>query len=163
MANVKAKTPVKTVAHVKAKTPVKTVAPVKAKTPVKTKVRKFPMAIGQCADLLYELKAQRAAAQKIVDAIDDDYTALKTHIIKNLPKSKASGVAGKIARVTIISKTCPMVKDWAIFWKHVVTTKGYDLVQRRVSDAAVAARWDDGKVVPGIEKFNITTVSLNKV
>jgi hypothetical protein len=124
---------------------------------------KFPKALAACADKYYQLKEQKAAAQKLVDAIDAEGKALKEHLINTLPKSEASGVAGKLARVTVVTKPVPQVKDWEKFYKYVKKTDQFELLQRRLSDAAVKERWDAGKQVPGVESFNVVTLSVNKI
>ena len=88
--------------------------------------------------------------------------ALKEHIINNLPKSD-SGAAGKVARVSVVTKDVPQVKDWDAFYKYVSRTKSFDLLQRRLSDAAIKERWENKKQVPGVEAFTVVSVSLNKV
>lgn len=124
---------------------------------------KFPKALGSCADKLFELRNKRLEQQKLVDAIEAEEKALKEHIIQNLPKSEASGVAGKKARVTVVTKEVPQVKDWDAFYKYVAKTKSFDLMQRRLTDAAVKERWEAGKQIPGVEVFKATTISMNKV
>ena len=127
------------------------------------KTYKFPKALGACADKLYQLRALRLAEQKRVDVIEAEESALREHIISTLPKSEASGVAGKVARVAVLTKTVAQVQDWDALYKYVARTKQFDLLQRRVSDAAVKARWEDGKAVPGVDKFNAVTVSVTKL
>lgn len=124
---------------------------------------KFPKALGACADKLFELRNKRLAEQKKVDEIAAEETALKNHIIENLPKSEASGVAGKLARVTVVAKQIPQVKDWDAFYKYVKKTGSFDLMQKRLTDAAIKERWEAGKEVPGVEHFNAVSVSINKV
>jgi hypothetical protein len=124
---------------------------------------KFPKALGACADKLFELRNKRLAEQKKVDEITAEETALKNHIIENLPKSEASGVAGKLARVTVVTKQVPQVKDWDAFYKYVKKTGSFDLMQKRLTDAAIKERWESGKEVPGVEHFNAVSVSINKV
>jgi hypothetical protein len=124
---------------------------------------KFPKALGACADKLFELRNKRLAEQKKVDEIAAEESALKNHIIENLPKSEASGVAGKLARVTVITKQVPQVKDWDAFYKYVKKTGSFDLMQKRLTDAAIKERWEAGKEVPGVEHFNAVSVSINKV
>lgn len=124
---------------------------------------KFPKAMGACADRLFELREKRLEEQKKVDAIEAEEKAIKEHIIQNLPKSEASGVAGKVARVTVITKQVPQVKDWDVFYKHVKKTGEFELLQRRLTDTAIRERWDAGKQVPGVESFNAVTLSINKV
>ena len=124
---------------------------------------KFPKALGACADKLFELRAKRLAMQKEVDAVAAEESAFKEHIIQTLPKSEASGVAGKLCRVTVVTKEIPQVKDWDAFYKYVKKTGNFDLMQRRLTDAAIKARWEDGKEIPGVEHFNAVSVSINKV
>lgn len=124
---------------------------------------KFPKALGACADRLYELRAKRLAGQKLVDEVGAEEQALKVHIIATLPKSEASGVAGKLARVTVVTKVVPQLKDWDAFTKYVKKTGQFDLMQHRLTAAAIEERWEAGKEVPGVERFNAVTVSLNKV
>lgn len=128
-----------------------------------TTTYKFPKNLGACADMLFELRNSRLAEQKKVDEIEEKEKALKVYIIKNLPKSEASGISGKLARVTVIVKQIPQVKDWDAFYKHIKKTGSFDLVQKRLSDAAIKERFEDGKEVPGVEMFNAVSISMNKV
>ena len=124
---------------------------------------KFPKTMGACADRLYQLRQKRLEMQKEVDKIAAEEAALKEHIINTLPKSEASGVAGKLARVTVVTKEVPQVEDWDAFYKYVKKTGQFDLLQRRVSDGAIKERWEAGKEIPGIKHFQAVTVSINKV
>lgn len=124
---------------------------------------KFPKALGACADKLYQLREARLAKQKEAEAIEAEEKALKEHLINTLPKSEANGVAGKVARVTVVTKPVPQVKDWEKFYAHVKKTGQFELMQRRLSDTAIKERWEAGKSVPGVESFNVVTVSINKV
>jgi len=129
----------------------------------KKKVYKFPQAIGKCADKLWELQEKRRAAQKLVDAMEEEEKALRAHIIKVLPKSETTGVSGTVANVRAISKVVGTVEDWDLVWKYVFKTKSTDLLQKRINKAAVEARWEENKKIPGIKEFNVTTLSLTKV
>ena len=124
---------------------------------------KFPKTMGACADKLYILKQERLKQQKVVDALKEEEEALKEHIIQTLPKSESTGVAGKLARVTVVPKVVPQVKDYDKLYAHILKTKSFDLLQRRLNDTAIKARWDENKQVPGVEPFTTSTVSLNKV
>lgn len=129
----------------------------------KPKVFKIPKALGACADLLYELKAQRSAAQKAVDEIEDHEKAIKEYIINTLPKSEASGVAGRVARVSVVIKELPQVEDWDKFYAHIKKTGSFELLSKALGRTAIVERWDAGKAVPGVAKFNAVSVSLNKI
>ena len=129
----------------------------------KLKPFKPPKTIGACADALYETKQARLALQKQVDELEKRETLIKNHIIATLPKSQASGVAGRVARVTVVSKEVPQVENWDQLYAYVKKTGAFELLQRRLADAAIKERWDAGKKVPGVKTFTITTVSLNKL
>lgn len=124
---------------------------------------KFPKAMGACADRLYQLRQKRLEMQKEVDKVAAEESALKEHIINTLPKSEASGVAGKLARATVVTKEVPQVEDWDAFYKYVKKTGQFDLMQRRLTDAAIKERWEHGKEIPGVKHFQAVTVSINKV
>jgi hypothetical protein len=124
---------------------------------------KIPKQLAVAGDLLYETRQKRLALQKEVDELQSQETQLKDYLIANLPKSQASGIAGKVARIKIETKDIPQVKDWDVFYKYVKRTGDFDLMQRRLSDTAVKARWENGKQVPGVEVFTSTVVSCTKV
>lgn len=124
---------------------------------------KIPATIGACADLLYKIRQERLKLQKEVEALEAQEHELREHIIATLPKSEASGVQGKVARVSVVTKDIPQVKDWNVFYEYVRKNKAFDLLQRRLADKAVKDRLEDGKKLPGVELFRATTVSLNKI
>lgn len=128
----------------------------------RTKI-KIPKNIGACADMLYQIREQRKEAQKVVDDLEKQEKDLKDHIINTLPKSEASGVAGKLARVSVVTKEVLQVKDWPKFYAYVKKTGSFDLLQRRLNEAAVRERLENKKKVEGIEAFTAVSVSLNKV
>lgn len=129
----------------------------------KAPVFKIPTKLGDVVDLLYTTKQARLAAGKVAAEFEEREKLLKEHLIQNLPKSNASGIAGKLARATIETKKVPTTEDWEAFYKYIKKTGRFDLLQRRLAEGAVKEMWDDGKKVPGVGVFNAVTVSLNKV
>lgn len=123
----------------------------------------FPKTLGACVDRLYELRDKRLKQSKVVEALEKEEKALKEHLIQNISKADSSGVSGKKAKVTIQTKAQPSVKDWDAFYKYIARTKSFELLQRRVNAAAVTERWENGKTLPGVDKFNVVSVSLTKL
>jgi hypothetical protein len=125
---------------------------------------KIPKSLGACADLLYDLREKRLAAQKVVDAFATDETALKEHIIENLPKGD-TGASGKHHHISVYTDPVPRIEDPDALYAHIKKTGDFDLLQRRLNNAAVKERWDDPKNkkgVPGVGTFNVVKVSLTK-
>ena len=125
--------------------------------------RAVPKTLGACADALYLTRQKRLSEQKDVNALEAYEKAIKEHVIQTLPKSDSTGVAGKVARVAVVTKKVPVVEDWDAFYKHLKRTGQFDLLNRALNAAAVQERWDAGKAVPGVGAFNAVTVSVTKL
>ena len=123
----------------------------------------IPKKLGAVADMLYKVRQERLTQQKIVDDLQFQETRLREHLIDNLPKSEATGVAGAVCRASVAVKTQPRVEDWDKFYAYVKKQNAFELLQKRVSNAAVEERWEHGKEVPGVGKFNVVSISLNKL
>ena len=123
---------------------------------------KMPKTLGACADALYKVRQARLDKQKEVDELKEQETALKEHIIQNLPKSDASGIAGKLARVAVVNKDDYRVTDWALLYKYIKKHDAFALLQRRLSNEAVTEVLSEEEL-PGVEMIQIPTVSLNKL
>lgn len=123
---------------------------------------KIPKAIGARADLLYKVRQKRYAIQKQADALRAQERELEDSLIRDLPKSDSTGVAGRVARVRIIVKDVPVVEDWDKFYKHVKRTGTFEYFQRRLNVKAVQERWADKKAVPGVGVVHVPQVSLGR-
>lgn len=124
---------------------------------------KLPATLGECADRLYELRGIKSAKKKEIEAIEEEEGMIRDHLINTLPADGATGVAGMIARVSINTKEKAQVCDWGEFCDHVRSTGDFDLMQRRLNEAAVKLRWEVGVTVPGTTKFVAKEVSCVKV
>ncbi len=129
-----------------------------------TKPKAFPKSMGACADLYYNMREERLAADKAAKALKAEETRLMDYIIDNLDKN-STGAAGKHHRVQVVTKQKLRIlpEKWQDFFAYVSKNKAYDLLQKRVSEDALAARLAAGKTVPGVETFHAVTVSLTKV
>ena len=124
---------------------------------------KLPKSLAACADLLYEKRAERLAIQKQVDALEAEEKLIKEHLINSLPKGEASGIAGKVARVAVVTKDIAQVTDWDKLYAHIKRTGSFDLLGRSLTKAAVDERWAAKKEIPGVGHFNAVSVSVTKV
>lgn len=130
---------------------------------MKPKEFRIPKTLGACADLLYETRNKRLELGKQVAELEAQEGKLKAYLIDNLPKSEAQGITGSKARVTLNPKTIPTVENWDDFWSGFRKDRDRDLFIKRLNDAAVKERWDAGKEVPGVGKFETTSVSVTKI
>jgi len=134
---------------------------------VSAKKFKVPKALAACADLLYTTRQERLELQKQVDELAKRETELKEHLIQELPKGEASGIAGHVARVAVLTKVRPEVQvdqgGWEKVHEYIFRTGAWELLARRLNDKAVAERWDAGEEVPGVVAQQYPFVSVSKV
>lgn len=122
-----------------------------------------PDSPAKCADLLYETRKDRLTKQKDVDKLKEFETQLTQYLLNALPEDGASGIAGQVARVSLVQKQEPTVVDKDVLRDHILATGEWELLQGRLSAAAVKERWQDGETIPGIGVFLVTTLSVSKV
>ena len=147
-----------------------------AKTKATSTSWKPPRTLGLTADKLYKVRQERLALAKEVEALKAEESALKEHLINNLPKSDSSGIAGKLCRVSITKKEVAKPENWseiyagivADYQKHARKKDGlqdgaFALLQRRLGDSAINEAWENGKVVKGVGRFTLVNVALSKL
>ena len=122
------------------------------------------MKAGEIVDLLYTTKQERLEIQKKVAELENQEKEIKAWLINNLPKSEASGISGKLARVSIVTKEEPTIVDEKKFRRFINKTKRYELAYKlRPAGAAIKEAWEEGEEIPGIGPFTVVSVSMNKL
>jgi hypothetical protein len=146
-------------------------ATAKSKTPDLKK-----LTLAQCADRLYLVREERLGQDRSSKVLKEEENTLKERIIEELPKSDASGIAGKVARVAVKTDTIQQVNDWTAFYdwvldeaiKHRRKKTGlehsvFDMFYRAINQSAVEERIERGEKVAGIGPFKVVKVSITKV
>ena len=123
---------------------------------------KFPSTIGACIDALYVLRAKRLAGQKEVDKVKAEEAMYEEHILNNFTKTDLRGAKGDIATAAVKSQLVYNIEDWDSYIDWVEKEDARDCLQKRLSQTAIAARFDNGEVVPGVTAFTRVTLSLTK-
>lgn len=139
-----------------------------AKPPViPTIPKKLPRSMGTCADLLYDVRQARLAAEKWAAEVKAEETRIVNHIIDNLDKREDTGAAGSRYRVQIKPDRKWRVnpEQWEKFYAWVAKKNRFDLLQKRLSETAVAEvmQLPAKQQPPGVEPFDALKLSLTKV
>lgn len=129
--------------------------------------KKLPKSMGACADLYYDARQARLAADKHAAELKAEEERIKAHIIDNLKKDD-TGAAGKHHRVQTVRKRKWVVnpEKWAGFHKWVAKHDRFDLLQKRLSETAIAevmTTLPKKQQPPGVSPFDYVDVSLTKV
>lgn len=164
--------------------PAKKTAAVKAQpappAPKKTKAEKPkfvpPKKPANGVDQLYETREKRLGLDRESTVLKETEGNLREWLIETIPKSDATGIAGKLARATVVTKVMPVPEDWSKIYKFIVDTYMdhvkkktgqqdgvFALLNKALNTSTVSEMWEAGKTVPGVGKFNAKAISLSKV
>jgi len=123
----------------------------------------IPKTLAACADRLYKTRESRLALARQVAVLEEREREITEFLLTELPRGGATGVAGKVGRVTIRSEDIPIVTDKGAFHEYLKKTGEFDLLQQRLASKAVKERWSDGKQVPGLGLLVKSKLSITKV
>lgn len=126
----------------------------------------IPKTEAQVADRWITLMDQRLALQKEVAAIEAEEKFLKAWIIDNLPRSRATGIAGKLVQVNIVDKERGEIKDYDAFCAYVARNRSkgaFALLNRALNSKALSEYWAVGKEVPGVERVPYKSLSFSRL
>lgn len=92
------------------------------------------------ADLYYTIKQARLAKDKEAEALKDLESAAQQWLIDSIDANAASGVAGTLARVTVVKEEVYTVSDWDAFQAYVAKNRSkgsFALLQKRANTTAL--------------------------
>lgn len=114
-------------------------------------------------DAYKETRDRRLAEQKLVDKIKESEDSLKVKILELLREQEAPVIGGTTHQCTRKVSNEPFAEDWELIHAHIIDTGDWDLMQKRLGEAAVKLRWDEGEEVPGVGSFPVEKLGLTKL
>ena len=127
---------------------------------------KIPKSLAIAADMYYSTKEKRLTMQREVDAIKAEEELLKNHLIDSIPKSDATGIAGKLCRVSVTTKVIGQAADWDAIYAYCAKNRakgGFALLNKALNQKTIQEIWESGKEVPGVQEFTTVNLSVNKL
>lgn len=127
---------------------------------------KIPTSIAQAVDLYGETKKKRLEKEKEAEVLADQEKLLKNHLIESIPKSDATGVAGKIWRVAVMLKERVIVDsenggwDAIAAWAKKNKLAPHEFMQKRLNEAVFKERLAAGKKIDGVRVDTYSDISL---
>ena len=123
----------------------------------------IPKTLGACTDRLYRLREKRKQIEANADLIRGEERELEQHLIAELRKVNGTAISGITAKIAIKTKDVATAKNWQQIYDHIIATADFSLLQKRLSTTAIAEQWADGRVIPGVVPYPVTTVSITKL
>lgn len=115
----------------------------------------------------FEMRKARLQAQSELDKMEQAEKDLLYEIQVSNPKPaestkdfwyvKDGGYTAKLQE-----KPVPLVTDWVEALDYIRSSGELDLLQKRLAESAVKARWDSGVDIPGISKDTKYVVTITK-
>jgi hypothetical protein len=84
-------------------------------------------------------------------------------LLKKLDDEGLNRTANGIASVSINEDTVPDVADWDALYEHVIATKDFSLIQRRVSSTAYRELLKMGEAVPGLQPRTVRRINFRSL
>jgi hypothetical protein len=110
----------------------------------------------------FNLRQQRLAVQREADKLEQQEKDLLYSIQTQMSAKKVGTTTYRGYTASIESKPSPVVKDWTLTLDYIRSTGELDMLQKRLTESAVKARWDAGVDIPGVEKGSKYVVTVTK-
>jgi len=111
---------------------------------------------------LYKIKNERLALQRVVNELEEreknlTYELTNLMVEGNMAKYQAAGFT-----LVLNTKDTALATDWPTILDYIKSTGSVDLLQKRLTESAVKARWNSGVDVPGVVHSPKHVITLTK-
>jgi hypothetical protein len=121
-----------------------------------------PDELAVLVDYFKVVEKSRLDADKVAAEIKSLETKIKQVLILTMHRMNLTAAGGQSFICECRTVEEPTVSNWDDFYKYVLKTKDFSLLERRPGKAAIKERWNDGKSVPGITKFPVDKLYFSK-
>ena len=119
--------------------------------------------VASLADQMYAKRLERLALQRQVKLLDTEEKELKELLIAAMVTNKLSAIGGELCRVERERVAKPVVGDWNRFYKYIAENDAFDMLYRRLNEAAIKERLEDEPKIPGLSSTWQQKLSVHKV
>ena len=125
-----------------------------------------PLTKFELGELLYiqdTAERERLELGRKVRALEKVDTEAEQLLIDQIRKGSVLNVqCGGLTASLTGPKYKPHVQEWDKFYAYILKEEDFSLLERRPAAKAIAERWDDNQVIPGVEKFPIFSLSKTR-
>lgn len=123
---------------------------------------RLPKTVGTCADKLYEMQQERKQLNAQIDAIKANEAELKEHAQKLLRQQKTSEAKGRSGAISITTEVVASEINWEKVFAWVAENDAWEMLTRRMNNAAYRERLEEGEKVPGTTPLTRLKVNVRK-
>jgi hypothetical protein len=118
--------------------------------------------LGELADKLEAAKEKRIKADKRAAELKAEENRIKDIIIAEMETNSLSSVGGKSCVLNRTVKHRAIATDWTELYRYIKKHDAFDLLHKRLTDAAVKLREEDGVHVPGTALMEYSHLTYGK-
>jgi len=122
-----------------------------------------PKGIAKLADDWWTARKNRLVAKHEMDELEKIERGLKSKLIDTLKAAAISSIGGKQVKAELKLKKRPAVENWSELYAHIKKTGDFDLLQKRLTDSAVEARWEDKQDIPGVYAMEVDDLAYSEI
>jgi hypothetical protein len=121
------------------------------------------MNIAELLDRLVEVKQQKAALAAQASELSKLQQTIESDLMNAMMAAGTLRGASEHGHSCSIQKALhPAITDWQQFYDHVVETRSFDLLTKRLSATAFRERWATGTPVPGAQSAEVWEIRVNQ-
>ena len=123
---------------------------------------KVPKTEAEVADRWFTIMNARLDLNRQAKKLEEEEKFLKGWIIDNLPRSRATGIAGKLVQVTITDKIRYETTDWDATYEWIGKNRskgGFNILNRALNATSLTEYFAAGKKIPGVEQVSYKSLS----
>lgn len=110
----------------------------------------------------HSLREQRLALQRQVDSMEQKEKDIMYEITTTMVGSGLDILNVEGYKAVMVVKPQALATDWPAILTYIKQTGSLDLLQKRLTESAVKARWDIGESIPGVDKSEKHVITVTK-
>ena len=119
--------------------------------------------LGKIIDRMLVVRDERAALNKQADGLKAEFDQLELQVLQKLDEQDTVQGRSKTATATIATQVVPTIKDWEAFESYIINNNALYLLEKRPAGAAFRELMQQGEVIPGLEPYTKTSISLRRL
>lgn len=118
--------------------------------------------LGLISDEILAKQKEIKHLNDLVEIAEKEKKVLCEELMVVADAQKLEKGGGKSSAFTIKPQTVPHVENWDMFYEYILENRYLHLLQRRPGVKACAELWEQGKMIPGVEKFTQMKVTVKE-
>jgi len=116
----------------------------------------LPLTLEELVTAYDVARTTRLAQDKIAEELKHTETVLKNQLIEKLKEQELTVAGNAKVFFTLRTKERKQVIDWEAFYDYIEQNHAFDLLQRRVNEAAIDEREE---AIPGVTSYEYDDLS----